>query len=437
MSTPPLRRSRRHATIIPVSDWISIGYSEDDALLMNQIQGDMKHYRDNEDEDTIVLGEESSNSRYQPNDWMIPHWKELFKALHGRTIVDTFYIRHINLLSVLDIMFPALQSMNLEKLGLKGTDLGTDGLQSLISFLKRNSSLHELYIDINGDIIDDMTVASTFSDALKEHPTLNKLLLYNGGLNNANVLRIILEGCTRLNHVELNDNIGSEAVGVLFDFISGNHPTEYLFLQHNKITDSDTILLASALNKNTNLTQFDLSGNDNITEEGEKTLLNALFDPTGMDSIIESNHTCIVHTYDVKSDTAIAQRPLFEQEVFKINLDGGSVKQKIRKKVVLALCGQDGELFDLSHLNDLPIQLMPRVLELIQEHSQSRTKGITNSAQTVEDFVHGVPNQLEKDALTRLFHTLRGWELPLLFEHLQGPSSKGGGKKRKRRKTRR
>lgn len=105
-----------------------------------------------------------------------------------------------------------------------------------------------------------------------------------------------------------------------------------------------------------------------------------------------------------------------------------SIQQKIRKKVVLALCGcrSKVELFDLSHFNDLPLQVMPRVLELIQEHSKKRTKLYLKK-----------PEQLEKDALTRLFHTLRGWELPLLFENIRRPSLEGSGKKRKRRKTRR
>ena len=31
--------------------------------------------------------------------------------------------------------------------------------------------------------------------------------------------------------------------------------------------------------------------------------------------------------------------------------------------------------------------------------------------------------QLERDALSRLFHTLRGWELPLLFENLRVSSA--------------
>ena len=109
----------------------------------------------------------------------------------------------------------------------------------------------------------------------------------------------------------------------------------------------------------------------------------------------------------------------------------------------MALCGVDGSLFDLSHFNDIPLQLMPRVLELIQKHSESRTEMLTsmpilNSNELLDLSVEGVESyfrkQLEKDALSRLFHTLRAWELPLLFENSWNSSGSG---KRKRRKTRR
>ena len=155
-------------------------------------------------------------------------------------------------------------------------------------------------------------------------------------------------------------------------------------------------------------------------------LLNALFDPTSMDSIVKSNHTCMAYTFDINKPLIVAQRPHLEIEVLGINRGDYSIQQKIRKKVVLALCGMDGELFDLSYLNDLPLQLMPRVLELIQEHTRTRTKACRNMA-----------GQLEKDALSRLFHTLRGWELPFLFENLPAPSVNEVTGKRKRRKTRR
>lgn len=74
---------------------------------------------------------------------------------------------------------------------------------------------------------------------------------------------------------------------------------------------------------------------NNITEDGEKPLLKALFDASSMNSIIESNHTCIPNAFDLSST-----RPFLELELFVINInDAITVKQKIRKKVVLALCG--------------------------------------------------------------------------------------------------
>ena len=217
-----------------------------------------------------------------------------------------------------------------------------------------------------------------------------------------------------------------ESVGILADFIRSNHHTnKKLRLDSNNISDGGTLLLASALNNNTNLNWLNLKKN-RITEEGDKNLLKALYDPTSMDSIVESNHTCVAYTYDVKNARVVAQRSPIETEVLSINNADPdiSTKQKIRWKVVLALCGLEGELFDLSHLNDLPLPLMPRVLELIQEHTDARTRAVKST-----------PIQLEKDALSRLFHTLRGWELPLLFENLKPKRGPAAGKRK--RKTRR
>ena len=110
--------------------------------------------------------------------------------------------------------------------------------------------------------------------------------------------------------------------------------------------------------------------------KGDKTLLNAMYNPTSMDSIIESNHTCGAYTYNIINLKTINKRRRSEREAFNINNMNVSIQQKIRRKVVLALCGFEGELFDLSHLNDLPLQLMPRVLELIQEHTEARTREV-------------------------------------------------------------
>jgi hypothetical protein len=422
------RRSRRLATFIPASHWINIGYSEDDAQAMEKLQKDMKKYYDGSDETTINIEGSNPGVSLRHHDMMLPHWQKLFKA-HGRTLECIQIFEVIMSKSVLDIMFPTMQSVDLKTLTFYNVELGNDGFLKLSSFLKENTTLKELAVGT--DHLDNTSVASALSDAIKNHPTLEQLFISELDLSNI-ILRKVLEGCTRLIHLGLMDNLGAATVGVLADFIRSNHPIQRIMMKQCNISDNDIVVLASALKINTHLDnllidngsrssgseQFSLDNND-ITEAGEKHLLKALFDPRTMDSIVESNHTCMAYSYDIRNSSIVTQRPRIETEVLNINGDKDiSIQQKIRKKVVLALCEVDGGLFDLSHLNDLPLQLMPQVLELIQ----SRTKA-----------VNSMPNQLEKDALSRLFHTLRGWELPLLFENLRVSSVATGKRKRKAR----
>jgi hypothetical protein len=261
--------------------------------------------------------------------------------------------------------------------------------------------------------------------ALKNHPTLEKIGFARCELHNVAVLKIILEGCKTIKLLTIcMEDLKSDSIDILADFISSNHPVETLELKGDDISDNDTVLLASALKKNTNLIQCDLSGND-ITEVGQKNILKALYDPTSMGSLVESNHKCIPYSYDIINESILEQRPPLEIEIISINIDDDmSIQRKIREKVVLALCGMDGGLFDLSYFNDLTLQLMPRVLELIQKHTDARTRQSNEM-------------QLEKDTLSRIFHTLRGWELPSLFVNLNNPSANVTTGKRKRRKTRR
>jgi len=437
----PPRRSMRLAAIIPASYWISIGYSQAQATAMEELQNDIENYYDVDGGETDIKlqrpGSLISIDEIIPHhELLLPHWDKFANELRGRDSVSRLRLRGISLPPrVLDIVFPALQSMNsLIYLTLYRNDLGNEGYQRLVAFLEGNTTLQKLTIVEN--VIDDLPVASSLSNALLNHATLKNLVLSKCGLNNIPILEEILKGCGGIKVLGLyNCNVGLEGVALVAEFICRNHPTvEHLNLNRSKITDNDTLVLASALKKNTNMKQLNLKNND-ITEEGDKILLRALYDPTSMDSIIESNHTCRIYTYDNTNATAKAQRPLLEQEIIKINSDEGNYvnghlstnqRRKIRLKVVLALCGVDGELFDLSLLNDLPLQLMPRVLEMIQEHSVMR-----------EEKYHwrqNMPEQLERDTLSRLLHTLRGWELPLLFENLSPKKGMAGKRKRKARR---
>ena len=417
----PLRRSTRLATVIPASYWTSIGYAEEYAEAMECLQNDMQDLH-GDDERSVSLkprgAEGDELSGIMPHhDLLLPHWKKFANALRGRPNVESMTIARVALPPpVLDVILPALLVLSLKEFDLIGTELGASGFLLLSSFIKENTNL--CHLTIGGDAFNDLDVAGAFSDAIKGHPSLQTIVLVSCGLDNVNILGRILDGCKRLRQVSIAHNeIGSEGATVVADFIGGNHSVETLHWVHNRMSGNDTPLLASALKKNTQLTFLHLTQND-ITEDGRNVLLKALFDTTSMNSIVESNHKCFLNTcYGATGNGWEQELTAVEGAVALINFEGGSIGEKIRKKVVLVLCGHDGELFDLSHFNTVPLQLMPRVLELIQEHTRHRTRRLSQA-------------DLDKETLSRLFHTLRGWKMPALFENLRLPTV--GTRKRKR-----
>ena len=422
----PLRRSRRLATIIPASHWMSIGFTLEDATSMECLQNDIKKYCEEEDESIIILRVKDISGEFRgdialPNhELLLPHWNKLMKALHGRDCVNEFHLSAVHPPWELESIFPTLQSLtNMTSLKIGVTGLGEAGYLRLSSFIKENTSLK--IIGLCGETIDSLSVANSLSDALQSHPNLEGVAFIQCGLDNVDFLGRIFEGCKGINGVGVNgEEFGSECIAVISKFIGSNHhAVETINLGENNISDEDTNLLAAALKTNTNLRRLALKNND-ITQEGVKVLMSAIYDRTSMDSIVDSNHSCIPHTFCGCDHSAIAELSDLERSIFRINQTiEFSIGQKIRKKVVLALCGLEGELFDLGHLNDLPLEVMPRVLELIQEHTEARTLSRCS--------VH-----LEIDALSRLFHTLRGWDVPLLFGNLRKPPESVATRTRKR-----
>ena len=302
------RRSRRLATIIPASHWISMGYSEIDAFHLQRLQNEIKMYCDGSNDTIFSSNPTDINIRGRPggilahHDMMIPHWQKLFKTLRGRTKINFIKILCISLpVPVLDIMFPTLHTMNLKDLTLYQTGLGSGGLLKLSSYIKESTSIQNL--TIGGTF--NLSVARSLSDAVKEHPSLERIGFIKCGLDD-NILRKMLEGVTRLRVFGLSiQNLGLESVNVIADFIRSNYPIDVIQLGRTSLSDSDVAVLASALKQNTHLKRFDLRNNNDITEEGDKFLLKAMYDPTSMDSIVESNHRCKAFTYDLNNASLI------------------------------------------------------------------------------------------------------------------------------------
>lgn len=183
---------------------------------MEKLQNDMKKYCDGSSNETTINIEASNPGvSLRHHDLMLPHWKKLFKALHGRTLECIQIFEVIMSKSVLDIMFPTMQSVDLKTLTFYNVKLGNDGFLKLSSFLKENTTLKDLAVGT--DHLDNTSVASALSDAIKNHPTLEQMFI--SGLDSSNIiLGKVLEGCTRLIHLGLMDYLGAATVGVLADF---------------------------------------------------------------------------------------------------------------------------------------------------------------------------------------------------------------------------
>ena len=254
------------ATIIPASHWMNIAFSHVDAYRLERLQNDIKKYCDNDNDDDTEIVLRGSDLGLEPlshHDMLLPHWQRFATALNVK--MEYIRIRGISLpISVLDIILPSLQSTcNLTKICLCDANLGNEGLLRVADFLKENSSLVSFALR---ETICELSLANVLSDALNSHPTLRNIRLTSCGLNNIEILQKILEGCKRMKHLSITgEELRYETVGVLADFIRCNHPTEVMFLGDNSIFDSDSSLLASALENNTNLKQCDLKNNDQFT----------------------------------------------------------------------------------------------------------------------------------------------------------------------------
>ena len=137
--------------------------------------------------------------------------------------------------------------------------------------------------------------------------------------------------------ITYEDEMSSEGATAVADFIEGNHPLKRIMLNVNNLSDSHTKILASSLKRNTNLRVFDLKEDGSYTETGQKILFGVLFDATNMDSIVESNHSCILVSRNMNnimsSLDVLRNRSDLEKEVEAINrLENVSISQKNQKE---------------------------------------------------------------------------------------------------------
>ena len=143
-------------------------------------------------------------------------------------------------------------------------------------------------------------------------------------------------------------------------------------------------------------------------------MLKVLCDVSSLDSIANnSNHTCSMLIAGCNYGGT------YEDELMKINaLDNEG--EKIRYKVVLALCVLNKELYNPRSFDDIPLELMPKLLELCQQEIGCKGFG--------EGIVKSVRKRNTINRLSNLYEAIHQWpDFPSLF-------ARGPGKKRRKAK---
>ncbi|KAL9187107.1 hypothetical protein ACHAXT_010827 [Thalassiosira profunda] len=343
---------------------------------------------------------------------------------------------------------------NLETLLLDHNYIRPEGMALVADFLATNTVMTTLSVAENSQYnltAEERSVdaADAIGKALKKNTSLRELnLFWCNGLNRptflgsrraTDLLTYLNLGGNRIGKeygemianylarnpalVELNlrwNGLASRAVKLIAEALKSNDTLRHLDLGCNNLGDRSVPFLADMLRHNSTLRTLKLIYAEiQIKSGARKKLINALCDTSSLNAIVESNHTCqLFMSSSCFGDTC-------ELEMRKINAleDEG---QKIRYKVVLALFAFDKDLFSPRSFDDVPLELMPRLLHLVQQEIG------------YGGFGEGIAKKMRKRRKNRFDPTLRrvhkvisGWnQLPLLF--VRGPGVLKKKRKRKR-----
>ena len=150
-----------------------------------------------------------------------------------------------------------------------------------------------------------------------------------------------------------------------------------------------------------------------VLRGGSLIISQALFDTTSLETIANSNHSCQVNFADVNLGASQCET------IRKIN-SFDNKGQAIRYKVVLAW-QLDEDLYNMRDFDDVPLELMPRLIEMIQLEIgyNGFGEGVvrnTNKNRGAWDDLVKARSSRAGIRLDRLYEILRGWNTQLLFE---------------------
>lgn len=288
------------------------------------------------------------------------------------------------------------------------------GLVAIIDILQVNTTLEKL--KLTGAILSHQEPTNRFVNVVKNHPILELISLDNCtwsiyGQDSIQQFSTVMEGIKDIRKVILKGDpcnhgyeVGIKDIHRLPAILATNPLLQEITLDRTRMSyNSDRerhigdstvgsresminealvyIDLAEALATNTNLKQLIIpKDGDCIWEEGINALWKAVYDDTSLNSIAESNHTCVIKnqgknfhqpwTWErgpfqhiaLESDLRTLSHPGWTQGLTIEDSRESSKESKLR----YALGAKQKGHLNIHYLNEVPLSLMPKILSFVQ-----------------------------------------------------------------------
>ena len=319
---------------------------------------------------------------------MLPHWKEFASALEQ-------YHHHLNLPTekktlhlidmelpdeVVDLLSNALKSTHFEMLILgRNNNFGQKGVDFVLNYVKNNPIMKEFGMVENP--MNHMNI-KRLCEVIQTHSSI-KLVGFprckGEDIDGYEMLKMIMNaGKNKLTAIDLGGNSISTGGDDTFisDFLTKNPILETLILSGNQLNDNDAFDISDVLKRNKELAILDLTQN-NITKTGWKALRKAEFDNTSLNTAADSNHTCNIRYPPVNSDV-IEGLDISEMNgnLHPVRFEPKYVRQK---KIYTVLSTRNRNCSNVGNFDDLPVELLPDMLDSIHKYSNYSTSVLKTS----------------------------------------------------------
>jgi len=422
---------------IPSSHWIDQDFDEDYAYCMTSLVLQLKQeavaLRRGVDLTNISVCQTPYVATLLHDDALLPHWKELSDALqlYPYSLLDPEQSRNFAICglqltpAVLDMLMPSLTMKDFRALELDGNEFvnARDGIFFAVGFIKNNPRLEE-FVWINNDL-GSMDNANHLLGALCSLLSIRRIHLQNScgeNVNGYDILRSLVSSNAQLKDIDLSsNNIWTMGGTHLSDYLATNPPLEELSLEDNHFDDNDVTLIAQALKQNTNLKSLSLKRNA-ITDMGRNELHNTLFDASTLNSVADSNHTCLISgvgfgIYDVTTNLAFNSKDSREAKIYSL--------LSSRHKEETNCYHLDRELGNRKK-DGCSLKLAPHVLQRVYLSSEIGYRECRKQEASKNFDSELLGGTVQKNnpvtSLSIMFEILRSWKMPEMYEHL-GTSS--------------